>query len=383
MMYPSHSYESQLPTMQTNVASFGQVAGSFSQTQPLQAPDVWTGGAPQPQGQYMSAQTYQPGYGGPKAQAECEEECVEEECDPDQCGDEQRGPDAESRPCGIDTRPLLPIGLHITTFLGGLCMLLVQLPVLNSLIGGFAFVLGMLIAIFLVLYLVTLSCMLYCTVADPGTLKLEYAQAYTAMEEAQSRQGQTRPQPKPKRAHKTWLYRQPVRRYDHYCRWVTNCIGLLNHREFFVMVTGLVVIGVLGTAIDLVAVIVLCPWNHTTSLLIWGRTAGPLNWICVCFHLLYSAVLIYLVGPMLRVHTGLIKRNELANEWKNNDFYVTSDKHGDLIAVNELSDLEFNDKFDDSFTYDKSRNSFDKGAVANCSSFWCTPRWPPHQMGEF
>jgi len=370
-MYPSHSYESQLPPMQTNQASFGQApAGSFSQTQPLQAPDY---SMPQQQSHHMSAQTYQgPGYGAPKAQEECQDECVEEECDPDQCGDERRGPDADSRVCGIDQRPLLPLGLTVSTFLGGLCMLLCQLPVLNTLIGSYAFVLGIFLAAFSFLYLCVLVCMLYCWGCDPGYLRPEYAQAYTAMDEEALRKGE-RPKPgsnKPKRAHKTWLYRQPVRRYDHYCRWVTNCIGLLNHREFFIMVSGLVLIGILGTAIDLAALIA-----------VFSRP----KWIprvLILAHLGYSVVLTGLASPILRIHFGLINRNELANEWKRNDFYVVSGKCGELIAVNALSDDDFNDRFDQ-FIYDKSRNPWDKGGSANCYSFWCTPRWPKQQMGEF
>lgn len=320
----------------------------------------------------MSAQTYQGhGYAGPKAPADCDDDCVEEECDPDQCGDERRGPDADSRVCNIDQRPLLPIGLTISTFLSGLCLLLLQLPVLNSLIGGFEFVLGMFEAAFLILYLATLGCTLYCWGCDPGYLRPEYAQAYTAMDEAAVRQGQTRPQSnKPKRAHKTWLYRQPIRRYDHYCRWVTNCIGLLNHREFFIMVSGLVLINVLGTAIDLAALIA-----------VFSRPSWIAR-ILVCVHLLYSVVLTGLAGPIWKIHFGLIQRNELASEWKRNDFYVVSGKCGELIAVNNLSDDDFNEQFDN-FHYDKSRNPWDKGGSANCYSFWCTPRWPKHQMGEF
>merc|ERR1719263_597803 len=163
-------------------------------------------------------------------------------------------------------------------------------------------------------------------------MKSQYPQAYTAMEEV--RQGNVSPPPLPKRAHKTWLYRGPVRRYDHYCRWVTNCIGLLNHREFFIMVCGLVVIAVLGTAIDLVALIA-----------VFSRA----NWlarIAVLLHLFYSVVLMALAGPILRIHVGLVLRNELANEWKRNDFYVVMGKHGGLISVNELSDDEFNARFD-------------------------------------
>jgi len=281
-MYPSHSYESQLPGgSSANMNSFGgspttttylvpsgspavynPVAGSFGQPPLLDertgslARQEYSWPQAQSQNQYTSAPTYGgPGAGGTKA-PECEDECAEEECDPDQCGDEQRGPKPEGNSCGIDTRPMLPISLVLSTFAGGLCMLLCQLPTLNDLIGGYEFVLGMFIAIFLILYVVTLGCMLYCALANPGRLDRQNSPLYMAMEEVHSRQGNPGAKPPlPKRAQKMWLYRQPVRRYDHYCRWVTNCIGLLNHREFFVMVSGLVLIAVLGTAIDLVTMV--------------------------------------------------------------------------------------------------------------------------------
>lgn len=374
MMYPSHSYESQLPVTQGNMGSFGMnpMPGSFS-GQPLHPPMAGSMGRQdynypyaQSQNAYGSSQTYSgPGPGGTKA-PECEEECAEEECDPDQCGDEQRGPKAEN--C-LDTRPLLPIGLAFTTFLGGLCMLVCQLPALNQLIGGYPFVLGVGIAIFLIIYLVILGCILYCTLADPGQLKRDYAQHYTAMEPLSQGHPPAQP-PLPKRAHKTWLYRQPVRRYDHYCRWVTNCIGLLNHREFFMMVSGLVFTAVLGCAIDLVALIA-----------VFSRGTW-LARIAVILHLVYSVILMTLAGPILRIHLGLVMRNELANEWKRNDFYVVMGKQGELMSVNQLSDDEFNARFD-TFTYDSSRNQFDHGCASNCWDFWCIPRWPAHQMGEF
>lgn len=41
-----------------------------------------------------------------------------------------------------------------------------------------------------------------------------------------------------------------AQRYDHYCRWLTNVIGLLNHREFFVMLVGLIAIAVAGVGVD-------------------------------------------------------------------------------------------------------------------------------------
>merc|ERR1719373_521460 len=77
-------------------------------------------------------------------------------------------------------------------------------------------------------------------------------------------------------------------------------------------------------------------------------------------HLSYSAFIVGLAGPILRIHVGLVSRNELANEWKRNDFYVAhSSVKGKLVPVGELSDDEFNERFDD-FQYDASRNPWDK-----------------------
>lgn len=363
-------------------SSFGgnMAAANFAQGQPLMPPQGralgpesygWGASANQysiAPNQHTSAETYHgPGPGGTKVPGgECEDECAEEECDPDQCGDETRGPKPASElSCGLDTRPFLPLGLIMSTFLGGLCLLLLQLPVVNGILGVLPFFLGMEIAFFLFLYLVTLGCMLYCYLADPGQLRRDYSQAYTAME----REG-TKPS-LPKRAHKTWLYRQPVRRYDHYCRWVTNCIGLLNHRQFIIMVSGLVLLAILGVAVDLVA--------------LTGVFARGTSWLTrfgCCFHLFYSVVLMTLAFPILRIHVGLVKRNELASEWKRNDFYVVEGARGEWIPVNSLEDDEFNARFDNDFIYDSSKNAFDQGWQANCYSFWCSSR-ASNQLGEF
>jgi len=298
-------------------------------------------------------------------------DCVEEECNPEECGDEDRGPGAEKF-CPCETRPLLPITLVVSTFVGGVALCAIQLPVINSIIGDFAFVLGMLIAMFMFLYLITLGCMMYCALSDPGQLKQRKDQAYTAMAEL-NRQGATgRPElPLPRRAKKTWQFRNPVRRYDHYCRWVCNCIALLNHREFVIMLVGLVLIAVLGIAVDFVA-------------LIAAFSTG--NWfirIAIALHLAYSVVLLSFAGPILRIHVMLVSRNELASEWKHNDYWIVKrSKKGINTPVNELSDDEFNENFD-TFQYDRRRNPWDRGLAKNCWSFWCTPRWPADQTGEF
>jgi len=137
------------------------------------------------------------------------------------------------------------------------------------------------------------------------------------------------------------------------------------------MCVGLVLIAVLGTAVDIIALIPIISKGS------WGAK------ILVVLHLAYSIILMALAGPILKIHIGLVSRNELASEWKRNDFYVIKrGKHGESIPVNELSDDEFNARFD-TFEYERRRNIFDHGCTNNWWSFWCIPRWPSSQTGEF
>lgn len=281
---------------------------------------------------------------------ECEDqECAEEECDPDECGDEKRGPADGS---GY-RRPLLPVTLFVSTVVGAACMLVVQLPLVSESVAPFVK------TAFISVYVITLITLVYCALADPGQLKMRAAELENIAAY-------------PKRTHKSWQYPNPVRRYDHYCRWVTNSIGLLNHREFFVMCCGLTCIGIAGGLLDIVLVIT--EWGISS----WQTLAILLA------HCGYSITLTALVGPILRIHIGLVSRNELASEWKRNDFYVVQDdsRGGQDTPVNELSDDEFNARFD-SFSYDQKRNAFDRGLLSNCYAFWCIPRWKAKQMGDF
>jgi hypothetical protein len=298
---------------------------------------------------------------------ECQDQqCVEEECDPEECGDEKRPPREDNLVCGIDRRPLLPVLLASSTLTGALHMMVLQFPLLREFFDG-AYIIR---AFFLVLYAVTLACMAYCALCDPGQLK-ETTKAAAALMMS-DKDGAAEDHPLPKRAHKTWLYKLPIRRYDHYCRWLTNCVGLLSHREFVVMCIGLVSIGVFGGMLDIFLV-----------LLTARQGTAWVTGLFLMLHVTYSMMLTALAGPILRLHIGFICRNELANEWKRNDFYVvTSSKTGLPVPVNDLSDDEFNERFE-TFEYDKNRNIFDKGCVTNCFSFWCTPRWDPSQSGEF
>lgn len=297
---------------------------------------------------------------------ECDDDCAEEECDPDQCGAENTAP-LETLTCGLDTRFVLPGALSGTVTISGITIAFFQWPLsvtLFSLDKIQTYALGLNLAL---LYLITLGCMAYCTLADPGQMTEQAEHSFLPT-------GDMQPEAAfrlPKRAHKTWQYPRAVRRYDHYCRWVTNSIGLFNHRQFFVMCVGIVVAALSGAIMDVVLFIKLVELGFDFRLLV---LAG---------HLTYSLLLFCLAGPILRIHIGLVSRNELANEWKRNEFYVAKrSKRGKDTPVNELSDDEFNALFDD-FAYDKRKNKFDKGWTKNCWLFWCTPRSKKEQLGEF
>jgi len=293
-----------------------------------------------------------------KEHMECDGECAEEEClDPDKCGNDNRPPKPEHLLCGwMDTRPLLPISLAVSTVIGMMVMMLLQLPLVSrlfdtSLVG--------LSCVSLAVYGITLGCMTYTAFTDPGQMR----------KDANSAAGGEVPMPM--RAYKSWQYKRPVRRFDHYCRWLNNCIGLLNHREFFAMLVGLLAIAVFGITVDVMLAI---------SMINRGFWSVEL---LIVLHLAYSVALLCLAGPIVRIHVGLVSRNELAAEWKRNDFYVAKSlKHGEFVPVHDLSDDEFNLLFD-SLVYDQKRNAYDRGGLKNCFTFWCIPRWLPDQLGEF
>jgi len=313
-------------------------------------------------------------HGQGPSKGECQDQqCAEDDCDPEECGDENRAPRDDNYTCGIDRRPLLPVLLVTSTLGGAMENLMLEFPLIRDDLGGAYWIRGF----FLGLYLLTMGCMAFCILFDPGQLnRADREEAYAKLQQSAAEGGETVPledgPPMPKRCHKAWLYASPIRRYDHFCRWLTNCIGLLNHREFVLMVWGLVTIGLCGGLLDFCLLVVSMWGGHS-----WLET------FFLALHLAYSVGVVALAGPIFRLHVGFVSRNELANEWKRNDFYVvTSLKSGKTLPVNELSDDEFNDRFE-AFEYDKLRNPWDKDTVSNCMAFWFTPRWTPGQLGEF
>ena len=255
-------------------------------------------------------------------------------------------------------------------------MLLVQIPMLSRFTTLSQVWLS---APFVVVYGIVLGCMAYCACADPGQVKKTRKMKIGAVG---GMEGGI-----PRRAHKSWQYSRPIRRYDHYCKWLKKChryvIGLLNHREFVIMVAGLLSIGVLGIMVDI--------W---LAILIAEKGLFKFE-IVVALHLGYSVALLAIGRPIFKIHFGLISRNEMAQEWKKKEDYVANivghvvlllpflGSIGDNVPVEDLEDDEYNELFDrDSFVYDRTRNPFDNGCT-NCLNFWCQPRWTSDEKGEF
>jgi len=305
--------------------------------------------------------------------AECkgaEAECTNQE----ECGGDEKPPNLDGGEvyCGIDRRTLLPPCLGATTIIGGAHMLFLTLPVLRS-HGNIAASLSS--AIFyslLSLYILTMVLMIYCGIADAGQVPID-----------DGAEGDDElPQKAPPRSYKTWCYERPVRRFDHYCRWLRNAIGLLNHREFFAMLVCLMLIAVLGFGIDTWVFVAVVRSEHAA----WGSSWNEqLSLVLVFSHVCYDLILLYCVLPIFQLHTGFISRNELAKDY-NNDIYrllkEASDGRKD-VPKDELSSDEYNMQEEGNFVYDPSRNPYDKGCCENCFSFWCRARWPDDVEGNF
>ena len=284
--------------------------------------------------------------------------------DDDESGSEDKGPSEDYTFFGIDFKPVLPACLAVSTVIGGLCMLLVQIPMLSRFTKLSQVLLS---APFVVIYGIVLGCMAYCAYADPGQVKQTQKMKIGAVGGMDIEEGI------PRRAHKSWQYSHPIRRYDHYCKWLKNVVGLLNHREFVIMVAGLLLVGVLGIMVDI--------W---LAILIAEKGLFKFE-IVVALHLGYSVALLAIDWPIFKIHfwTDLKERDGPGME-EERALCCHNTSIGDNVPVEDLEDDEYNELFDrDSFVYDRTKNPFDNGCFTNCLYFWCQPRWNSDEKGEF
>lgn len=259
--------------------------------------------------------------------------------------------------CGIDKRPFFPTVLFVS-LVWSLCMTKLQSMVFTRLFAS-----AHCTVIFLAMYIITIGAAMHTSLSNPGLLSEEQFRRLQAGEIAL-----------PARAHKHWLYRRPVLRFHQYCRWVTNCIGLRNHRSYMVMLCGFVTIAVSDAVVDLV----LIPANFTMDGASWTTA------LLLLVHLVYSVYFAWYSAPLLRQHAAFIYRNELTQDWKRDTFYIIRDEEtGEAIPVNNLDTETYNRYFDaNAFEYDASKNPLDKGWVNNCLAFWLTSR-SEEELGEF
>lgn len=304
------------------------------------------------------------------AEKDCDDDkcsgIAEDDCDDEECGGEEKGPvktEKSNLLFGLlDTRPLLPPLLAFSTFAGWLCVTFVEVPLFLIRFKGMPFLGAQ--AVSAALHGTTLSCMVFCIFASPGMVP----------------EG-TDEDDLPERAKKTWNYPRAVLRYDHYCRWLTNSIGLLNHRPFFVMVSGLYGIGCLLAVVDLI-------------LLTWAAVDGAaayeprrqynvqdaqvvLPFIPVVLHFAYCLALVKFVGPIFFTHVRLISHGELAKDLVNEAFLVIKGTDRKVI------DWESGDESiaSENKEYGEHLNKWDQGCWSNCLTFWCTSR--SDSLGEF
>ena len=308
--------------------------------------------------------------------------------------EEEKGPSQDYICCGVDLKPFLPVTLAVSTVIGGMCVLFSQFPMICGGLTSMSH--SFLVWVCFVVYGVTLSCMTYAACADPGQLKAEKKSRNVEVG-ADIERGMPSI---PLRAQHSFQYDRPIRRYDHFCKWLNNAIGLLNHREFILTVGGLMCIAVLG-CLDTLHDALLCDDQKSKTHI---HHHGIVVDMCLAFfvitkkgvvesvqteiilgsHLAYSLILLKLVCAVLKIHVGLISRNEMGKEWKNHWHYVANaTSMGDNVYVHHLDDDEFNDLLDSgSFIYDPARNPFDKGCLVNCCTFWCQARWTADAKGE-
>lgn len=265
-----------------------------------------------------------------------------------------RPPSADEKFCGIDIRPWLPVALILIILFLGAAVIFVQGHLLGEWLDStVAYVVHIVLA--MGLSLLTVGMAVYCAWADPGRMRVTRGGLRNTDGDLEAANEDL-----PPRAHRTWLYNHPIRRYDHYCRWVHNAIALHNHRTFIAMLYALVVVPALHVLGDLVLICYV--GIHWQSWRWWQL-------VVLIIHLGIAGILLYKARPICALHTTLVSQSLLSSEWKVNRYHNV-ERSGQMKPAEE-TDVESGDEE----VYDATRNPFDKGSASeNCLTFWCTSR---------
>jgi len=216
-------------------------------------------------------------------------------------------------------------------------------------------------AVLLSLYGVTFGLMTFTALRDPGMISNAMHSDWVS--------GQA---DLPKRTYNDESCERPILRYDHYCRWINNWIGLYNHRSFIVMAMFLSVVACIGVLAD-VALLAFC-W-HTTD---WWQKG------CLLLHCAYSLAFAYYVLPIFRQHIRFVSRNELAQDWKSDAFYIVHHAvTGEPIAVNTLEDEEEYNAASTLFSMMAHGTHGTRGARKTVGSSGARPGGPMASLGSF
>lgn len=135
----------------------------------------------------------------------------------------------------------LVVTLHVCIINDGLGVLMHVDPDTNHLLIPFV-ILGINFTVFLV-----------CCYSDPGVITKDNVDAYVGMypyDEQMYKEGVqcvTCHVVKPARSKHCSVYNRCVFKFDHYCVWIRNCVGGLNHRYFLLLLLSLTVMCVYGS----------------------------------------------------------------------------------------------------------------------------------------
>lgn len=357
------------PTASGTQGSGIYTAGTMSPIGTLKAPGTMTAPgtltAPSaspsrhPTGPIQTHHSFPGGGGAGREWVAAEDDCTRE----DECGGDDQGPSRTEYICGIDKKPLLPAGLVLSCVASGICLVLVQVQLLRRYNGIQGSVHLALLLSLVSLHAGTLILMFYCMNADSQT-------------KSRKRGSQAEGESIPPRAHKTWLYDRPIRRFDHHCRWLLNSIALNNHRSFIVMLVGLTMIGIFSWFVDI--------WVFVTAFNdnLWIEI--PLKLFAVALHFVYATGVLYLVIPIIGIHATLISRSELAKDVTKDTYRVLQREGLEDVPVLQLDSEAYQQALDEDrqFEYSAELNPYDKGMVINCTNFWCASR-SENQKGDF